>query len=170
MYMLGLCYRNGYGVDANQPQAMYWLQKAAKKNIKPSHMELESDSPERPLQPKMLKIFSVKEDEAAVPAKFTQIKHEAAKWDNLNGVYTGVLVTYDWSGQYILEENPLKLIIEQQGDEIIADWQQEGATPMEAYGMLTDSALVFTKDNSNKTLAIVLSVYNGYGTNRRIYN
>lgn len=146
MYMLGLCYRNGYGTDIDHAQAMYWLRKAANKNVKLSSKELEIEAPERPLQPQMLKNFGIQEQEnvTVVPITYKSVIHETLPIDNISGVYEGTLVTYDWSGKHILTENSLILNINQWGDDFKAEWQEEGKESMEISGLLSDSILLFT--------------------------
>lgn len=95
--MLGLCYRNGYGVEQDEEMGIYYLSQAAKLGYKDAQAELRRVNPENYME------------------EINDVKHsfsEETSWvitENLIGKYEGVLVLYDWSGKYILGEKPVLL-------------------------------------------------------------
>jgi uncharacterized protein len=127
MYYAGLCYRNGYGVMANEALAKYWLQKAAAAFSNQAKLELQEEIPENVsavspyLQQQLSSITSYKE-------KFT-----AAASNNYQGSYTGYAVYYDWSGKYVSEILPLQLALTKSGAGYSGFWQEGEnlATPIQ---------------------------------------
>lgn len=142
MYMLGMCYRNGYGVDRDLSKAEFWLKKAAEKNVLPSQEELQADEPENPIQPLYLKPLHVKGN-GVNTITYHSVKHDVSSLKNIHGTYSGMLISYDWSGQHVVKESKLDVIIQQYGNEIRALWKEEGAAEVDVQGLLTDTALVF---------------------------
>ena len=148
MYMLGLCYRNGYGIGRDNAEANYWLKKASDKGIKYATEELSLDSPENVTQPTKIRGASIKQTD--LPGSFRAVKHHVSALQPVQGDYTGSLVTYDWSGQHVIKEAPLQVTIEQNGNQIIARWKEDTLSIVEARGILTDTALVFTEATYSK--------------------
>lgn len=153
MYMLGLCYRNGYGVSRDMKEAYYWLKQAADKNIKASSDELALEASENPLSTVMMKVSS-SSNSSTVSNKqsviYNKVKHTLRTNEDLHGVYSGTLITYDWSGKYAVKESPLFVTISQSGDQVIATWKEDTLTTVEVRGQLTDSALVFSNATYSK--------------------
>ena len=151
MFMIGLCYRNGYGVERNNGEANFWLKKAADKKVRASAQELSTDTPENPLSTTMLRSASVDGSaKSAASAKIKKVRHALSSAETLQGTYTGTLATYDWSGQHVIKESPLEVIIEQNGSNIIASWKEDTLSTVVARGILTDTALVFTEATYSK--------------------
>ncbi|MBQ8361390.1 MAG: SEL1-like repeat protein [Bacteroidaceae bacterium] len=123
MYMLGLCYRNGYGVEANAAEANYWLTEAEKLGYAFASNELEAETPENSLEGRPMQTS----DAINVPTVYARIK-PVQKDSDLAGIYQGILVTYDWSGQHILSETPLQLILQTDGERVQGEWQTETDT------------------------------------------
>lgn len=103
LYMLGLCYRNGYGVDADNGVAKDYLVQSA--NL--GH----NDAIDELLRPEPENIGLTGDDiiNDSLPQAMPQVEAGFLSVDMLTGVYDGILVTYDWSGQYILGEQPIKI-------------------------------------------------------------
>ena len=103
LYMLGLCYRNGYGVDADNGVAKDYLVQSA--NL--GH----NDAIDELLRPEPENIGLTGNDiiNDSLPQSMPQVEAGFLSVDMLTGVYDGILVTYDWSGQYILGEQPIKI-------------------------------------------------------------
>lgn len=150
MYMLGLCYRNGYGVERDGGEANFWLQKAAEKKITASARELEADTPENPLRPVKIRSVGMCNDSQEENKRFRRIKHTIKDDDSIAGIYTGTLVTYDWSGEYVIRESPLEVCIVQTGSDITASWREDTLSTVQIKGYLTDTTMVFTHATYSK--------------------
>ena len=116
MYMLGLCYRNGYGVEADAAEANYWLSEAEKQGYAFAANELEAETPENSLEGTRIQTRSA----ISIPITYTRAR-AIQKDVELNGLYQGVLVTYDWSGQHIISETPLQLSLLTDGNRVQGD-------------------------------------------------
>ena len=147
MFMMGLCYRNGYGVERNNGEANFWLKKASDKKVKASAEELSTDAPENPLQATQLRSANTT---GGKEARIKKVHHAVSTTEQLQGVYSGTLATYDWSGQHVIKESPLEVTIEQHGNNITASWKEDTLSTVVAKGILTDSALVFTEATYSK--------------------
>lgn len=100
MYYVGLCLRNGYGVPQNIKEANKWLKKSADKGDKQSISELAEKEPEN-------KWPVTRYDKASFIRsynKYQTVEHRLAL-DSIDGNYSGILYKYDWSGNYIIEQN-----------------------------------------------------------------
>lgn len=117
MYMLGLCFRNGYGTDMDEAEANYWLTEAEKHGYTLASEELEAEKPENSL--KGTKVLT--QNTINVPTAFARTK-AIQKEMVLNGIYQGILVTYDWSGQHIISETPLQLSLQTDGNQVQGEW------------------------------------------------
>ncbi|MEI8087488.1 MAG: tetratricopeptide repeat protein, partial [Paludibacter sp.] len=147
MFMMGLCYRNGYGVERNSGEANYWLKKASDKKVNASVEELSTDTPENPLQATQLRSANAA---GGQETKIKKVRHALSTTEQLQGIYTGTLATYDWSGQHVIKESPLEVTIEQNGNNITASWNEDTLSTVIAKGILTDTALVFTEATYSK--------------------
>lgn len=170
MYMLALCYRNGYGVERTTGDANFWLSQAIQAGYSPAIDEYYSDGPENvPLHMKVSTVQvnkvtqsgngSVADDNSNMttintanskrilraPAEFTRIPHiQNVLTSALDGEYEGLLVTYDWSGKVVVKETALTMSIKTDNKAIVAEWCEQGADTVQVKGTWTDSSLVFT--------------------------
>lgn len=103
LYMLGLCYRNGYGVEADSVMAFTCQRKAAAFGNRDAKEELERPYPENYLKEEVNSFDTVLHD--GVPDIYEGVNDMTM----LSGQYHGFLLMYDWSGKYILEEKPLTM-------------------------------------------------------------
>jgi TPR repeat protein len=150
MFMLALCYRNGYGVERDIARGNFWLERLNRlsPNNRSVEFELAADSPERPLQAVRMRSVpeaSQKRNSETHHLPRRKVKHSINVRTNITGNYTGALITYDWSGKYPLSENALNVTFEQNGRNVLVRWIEEDATEMEATATLTDTALIFKK-------------------------
>ncbi|MCL2416460.1 MAG: T9SS type A sorting domain-containing protein [Bacteroidales bacterium] len=141
-FMLGLIYRNGYGVERDIAQGNFWLEKARMLGNTRAEAELLADSFERPLNFVRNTNTSVllREKRTEVHEK---VNHSVNSRTDISGNYTGILITYDWSGRYPLKENFLDVTFQQNGSDVLVRWIQEGATEVVATATLTDYGLIF---------------------------
>jgi hypothetical protein len=145
--MIGLLYRNGYGVERNNGEANFWLKKAAYKKVKASEIEMSTDEPENPLRSKKMRSANAS---TINETSIKKVNHTISSIEPLQGTYIGTLATYDWSGQHVIKESPLEVTIEQEGNNITASWKEDTLSTVVARGILTDTALVFTEATYNK--------------------
>ena len=150
MYMLGLMYRNNYGVDRDPEIAKYWFAKAADFNVKSALEEMSLSEAENPIRPTRLKVAS-HNNSVIENVPLARVKHSISSSSSILGKYSGTLVTYDYSGQYVIRECPLEVTIEQSDDGMIAHWKEDTLTNVTALCHLTDSALVFSQATYSKS-------------------
>lgn len=142
MYLLALCYRNGYGIERKIGEAGYWLTKAVKSGYTPAIEEYYAEGPENKQDKVVLRSASLR----STPKEFVKnIPHIKKKEINqLVGEYEGVLVTYDWSGKNVIKETQLSLNIKSDKDKIWAEWREEGADTLQVEAKWRDSCFVFS--------------------------
>jgi uncharacterized protein len=119
MYFLGLCYRNGYGTAVNKDEAKIWLQKAANKHEEQARHELN----EEPEPENISAVSPYLQNKLEGIKKYTE-KYTAASENNYEGEYTGYVVYYDWSGQYVSEIQTLKLSLQKLGNRYKGVWRE----------------------------------------------
>lgn len=114
MYMLGLCYRNGFGVPRDPVQGDYWLQQAAEAGVMAAESELrraqsEIETGARQLAEKSKGATQLMRFAEQLQANtFNRITDLASALNET--YYTGYWVKYDWSGEHIVEAVPIRLI------------------------------------------------------------
>lgn len=120
-YMVGICYRNGYGVERNEEEALSWLENAAMNGYEDAWKELEELEPECsvtiPLQ--------IEGESIDIPEEFCYVT-PMEPLESITGSYTGVIVTYDWSGEHIVRQNLLHLDITEQDGNVEVLWCENG--------------------------------------------
>lgn len=127
-FMLGLCYRNGYGVERNDKKAKKCLKAAANKGYQDSKDELAKAEPENHYN------ISVNRNPISdASAKKHVVPSMKMSLDSIEGTYQGVLATYDWSGVYLIDEQPLTVNIKNKKGKIVGQWiQGKDVIPFEA--------------------------------------
>ena len=113
-YMLGLCYRNGYGTAQDEETGMMLLNKAATLGYSAAIEEVSRANPENCLTD----IFVSDSAFADIPTCMPEIRMNVNDTTLLKGNYTGYVVMYDWSGQYVLGEKPVVIHIGRTGKEL----------------------------------------------------
>lgn len=142
MYMLGLCYRNGYGLERDEDMAQIWLEASAELNYTPAMRELLSDTPEY-----ILECESEALDHTAdIPTQYMQVS-PISQDEALTGEYSGTLVVYDWSGKHILYRKELQLSLYEQYGALSGIWIEAGDTVLLS-GTYTDGTITF--DNTEQ--------------------
>jgi len=144
MYMLALCYRNGYGTNQDAGKGGYWLTQSVKAGYSPAVDEYRAGGPER--TPVHLRASGPSSTKLiAVPEAVPHIRHiQGDDIAKIDGQYEGVLATYDWSGKHVLKEASLNLIITTEGDQFVAEWREQDMEPVTVTGVWKESALTFT--------------------------
>ena len=118
-YMIGLCYRNGYGVEQDSDLAKAYLEDAAfRHSYRPAILELRRNEPEV-ISPSYIYDMDGGLDVETMPV----IDPVTFTPNEIYGEYNGLLLTYDWSGQKIVKEQPLSVAMwKGQNDNIIGKW------------------------------------------------
>lgn len=155
MYMLGLCYRNGYGVAINLEKAKYWLQKSASLGVIPSQQELADPEAENayPNQTKTVskpieEVITITETQA--PETFQKVKQAPIK-QNISGNYTGYLLRYDFSGQNLISKTPLAIELQQDGTALTGEWQETAGDTAQFTAQMQDNAILFQDSKIDRT-------------------
>ena len=113
LYMLGLCYRNGYGVECDEELAMSYLEKAGQANYRYAIEETLRENSE------IEETVFIECDNNNVyvpeniPERFSMINNDK----NLCGSYSGLLLTYDWSGSHLIKEENIRMTIAKENEE-----------------------------------------------------
>ncbi len=119
MFMLGLCYRNGYGVERDEGAAKFLLERAATYDYRDAMDELNKVKPENDPHRHFVNIDETMEIPATMPDIDPYVPDNTGA---LAGKYQGVLVTYDWSGQYVISERPLTVDMREKDGNVTGLW------------------------------------------------
>lgn len=142
LYMLGLCYRNGYGVEKDTDKAMFYLHRSATLSYRFAMEELNREEAENSWEQ-----LYADELPMEIPATMPDIQPLITDISSLKGDFQGVLVTYDWSGQDIIEEHPLKFIINTEGKELSGYWHEGSDTVCVKAEISDDGHLLFNESS-----------------------
>lgn len=153
MYMLGICYRNGYGTPKDLVAAKQWLTKAANYGYSPAQNEMMEAEPEFVDYKETKKSYSKTKSihQEGIKETFEPVSHRLDSAQELDGTYSGYLVTYDWSGQHIIAKNELTIDLKKQGDGIFTGtWTEKDKTAVPLRGTITDTEVRFDNTAYNK--------------------
>lgn len=140
LYMLGLCYRNGYGAEADTAVANGYLRLSANLGFRDASEELLNEEPENKSFSSYAEAYDSDDAPSEMPVvvPFIPLNNTVMK-----GRYVGLLVTYDWSGEHIVAEQPLMVDMNVVRDTAFGQWIQGVDTVMFAAGVSQDGALKF---------------------------
>jgi len=145
MFMLGYCYRNGYGVENNASEAKKWLEKAAFFGYKPAKDELLMSDAENRNLINTISFTPTKKNITWNALNFDSIKNV------IPGTYKGEIITYDWSGLYAIEKDSLTITLAVNATSITGKWNEAGNPVTDVIAQITDSALIFNQTIFRKT-------------------
>ena len=146
MYFLSLCYRNGYGTPRNTDSADFWLRRSAKANECQAQLELAAATPDNPLVPLGVPVTSL----STSGQSFRRVTSLLPS-TYLDGVYTGYVLRYDWSGQHLTSISPLQATWHKDRNTVSGSWN-EGEAASSFQAMATDSGLLFNNTLYEKKL------------------
>ena len=138
MYFLGLCYRNGYGVEVNEVEARKWLEKAASYNDYQAIHELKVEKNPENATIANPQLFQQLQDLKKYEEKFV-----SANTNDISGDYTGYAVYYDCSKKFVHEIVPLTLSLEQGKGVYVGTWTEGDTLAAPIIAKFTGKALVF---------------------------
>ena len=121
-YMLGLCYRNGFGVESDDAKADAYLRKAALGNYKFAIEETLRENAE--VEPSV----RLSDGNAETPESMPDVEPFISRTTDLSGAYSGIIVTYDWSGRQVVREERLSVDFTKTGDSYSGLWVQGADT------------------------------------------
>ena len=125
IFMLGLCYRNGYGVDADTAIGNAYLRQSADLGFRDAMEELLNAEPEN----KTICYYATQDESSDVPQQMPEVTpYLPLNNQVMTGDYEGELVTYDWSGTYIVSEKPLSVSMSVTRDTATGLWIQGADT------------------------------------------
>ena len=139
-YMIGLCYRNGYGIERDEGEAKKWLELSSSTGNLLAQRELAAEKPENHLN-----IGTSPPDTLygiPIPGDYKPVEHNIHDND-IAGKYTGFLVTYDWSGQYVINLASLDLELKRNGNSVTGWWEEADSITAIINATVTDTGLVF---------------------------
>ncbi|MBX2931679.1 MAG: SEL1-like repeat protein [Chitinophagaceae bacterium] len=121
MYFTGLCYKYGYGVTVSADSAAYYINQAALKGYKQANAELANNNTNNNYAArgtKKIPYIQVQPLKEATTA-YTAIAEQKA-YIPLEGVYTGMLTQYDYSGKKIIVQMPVSIEMKATGNQLKA--------------------------------------------------
>lgn len=136
-YMLGLCYRNGFGVEMDDQKADDLLQKASMANYQFAIEETLRENSEVGAS------VSLSDNDEYVPASMPEIEPFLDEDTDLTGNYKGILVTYDWSGCQIINEEKIGITFSKAGNDYNGVWIQGNDTLAVKASVDEDGRLLF---------------------------
>lgn len=140
MYMLGLGYRNGYGVPVDRDMARTWLMRAAEKGVRAACEELETALGETEGNAVATRTLSRGN---AIAETYQQVEHRMTA--DMSGCYLGTLFMYDYSGKRLVNQKPLSMEITVTGDEAHIRWMEGTEEVVTLDGISNDSLLLFNR-------------------------
>lgn len=141
-YMLGLCSRNGYGLVKDTAAATFCLKRAARMHCKEAKEELARSHEET----YMHETYLDDERYSFIPDTMPDVRPSVADSILTDGSYSGFIVTYDWSGKYILDEQPLSMTVSRADGEL-SGTLTVGKDEVSYRGTLSGGRLVFSDGN-----------------------
>ena len=137
-YMLALCSRNGYGLEKDSAAAAFCLKRAARMGSRDARDELARPHEET----YMHAVYADSAEYSFIPDSLPAVKPTVGGAALAEGHYSGFVVTYDWSGKYILGEQPFAMTVSSVGGELSGELSIDSVDT--AYcGSLSGGRLVF---------------------------
>ena len=141
LYMLGLCSRNGYGLAKDSAAALFCLQRAARMHCPEASEELMRPHEET----YMHDVYANAPRYSYIPDSLPDVRPSAVAVDLPAGDYRGFIVTYDWSGKYILDERPFAMTLNGVTGGRLSGTLTVGDESAKFCGTLSGGRLVFTE-------------------------
>lgn len=141
LYMLGVFLRNGYGVAKDSLLAVNSLQRAARMHCPEASEELMRPHEET----YMHDVYANAPRYSYIPDSLPDVRPSAVAVDLPAGDYRGFIVTYDWSGKYILDERPFAMTLNGVTGGGFSGTLTVGDESAKFCGILSGGRLVFTE-------------------------
>lgn len=135
LYMLGLCYRNGFGVEQNIDKGNNYLYQAEVLGSMAALEELGRETFEN----NIYKDVSQKD----IPQQMPEVYTDFTEANLLSGEFEGVLVQYDWSGQYVISEKLITMAFSRNGRKVTGNFLLNGCNANFSATLQNDGLLMF---------------------------
>lgn len=149
MYFLGICMRNGYGVSQDLDSAKYWLLKATRNGFQLANDELSKPEAENislsgKLVDKVEQAKKIAETNKNPVNQYTKIPTEFLLED-IEGVYSGYILKYDYAGKSIVQASKLELnmLYDSKTQKIQGEWTEDDSLKINLNATLTKDGLQF---------------------------
>lgn len=139
LYNVGICYRNGYGVEQNEEIAMEYLHKAAESGYFIAEKEVLVSTPENSFT-ESISLFS---DGDSIQ-QYIEIP-ESQNEIQVQGQWQGQKISYDYSGQFIIRQESIKLNIKTEGNELSGVWIENDTSIIDLEGTVFNNQLLLSK-------------------------
>jgi len=153
-YMNGFCHLKGYGVPQDTVQGKQLIAKAAAKNCDKAIDFINGDKINKALtKPIKHDAKTSVGTDTYIPGQLTKNKRQEKDKigkTKIDGLWSGKLVTYDWSGNQIEQEQKLDLVLSSDGNTLSGSWTQDDSISIRIEGSRTDSNWVFTNSKYQK--------------------
>ncbi|MBR1449442.1 MAG: SEL1-like repeat protein [Prevotella sp.] len=146
LYMLGLCYRNGYGVERDDERASFFLKRAAMQSYTDAMQELARPQAENSWEIQYPEYAQQLESPVTMPDYDATLLPSA----DLTGDYHGMIATYDWSGQHIINERPLSISVQHIDSILQCRWCEGSDTVFTRAYINQEGRLVFSEGTISK--------------------
>ncbi|WP_062180813.1 T9SS type A sorting domain-containing protein [Dysgonomonas macrotermitis] len=144
MFYLGYSYLKGYGVERNVEQGKFWIEQAANKGMSRAVDFIARVDPHEYGKPRTrLKANPDDKLSAQIPLRCLPVENTSNIVQNISGEWIGKLITYDWSGEIIEEETELKVVFENDNNNINGLWVENEENPIKISAISTDSTWIF---------------------------
>ncbi|MCR5297909.1 MAG: T9SS type A sorting domain-containing protein [Paludibacteraceae bacterium] len=132
-YFIGLCYMAGNGVPQNIEEGKRWMEKALANGSEQASSFIRHE--------RIKKYEPGGKCHAPQKSKVPEARNCSGK--NLEGMWSGRLITHDWSGNKIVDEKPLQLTLQISGEGMSGLWVQDDSVLLRINGHLEDTQWVF---------------------------
>ncbi|MDI3318225.1 T9SS type A sorting domain-containing protein [Pinibacter soli] len=149
MYYLALALRNGYGTTVNIDSARYWLVKATALGYERAVRELEAKEPEVAGESSSIPQRIAAARHKALPgtddniSTYRQVKHVPATIYNIQGIWEGYIMKYDWSGQHVISTGKLALQLAYKDTVLTGLWLEEDSLQVPIHGSIGKHGITF---------------------------
>ena len=153
-YMLGYSHLKGYGVTKDTTLGKQLIAKSAKKENDRAIDFITGGKIDK-VTGKTKKVNVSTTADALAPTKLTKEKRKEkdktnGKEKNIEGLWKGKLVVYDWSGNEVVDEQKLELYLDPKDNTLLGSWTQDDSISIRIEGTRNDSCWTFTNSAYNK--------------------
>lgn len=152
-HFIGLCMYNGYGTEKNRDSASYFFRRSRELGWKASDDSYGANGPKNEEIAAILanKVKAAQSlNKPGYPLNvYSKVRNDLPA-NEIEGVYEGWLLTYDWSGQHVVKADQLHIELKYENDSLKGIWRENDTLRLPINAMLTRSALLFYDMQYNK--------------------
>ena len=135
-YMLGLCYRNGYGVSVDKAEARKLIMESMISGNPLAGLEMHESLSE----------IEQGAGTQTIPRDSVEAMAAYRGRFNYQGIWQGTKLTYDYSHQYVIRQEPITLQLTEDGTYVSGHWQQDTIN-IEVEGTLSNGSLYLLRQS-----------------------